>query len=398
MPKNIQMNILDSDGQYDVLYPETNAEQVLNLDTTVSQSELMLSDLTKNLMGLDSTSVPDTAFMALIFGVGNKGAILTVKTPKGNVVSGVTINGVTNLEGKSAVTDNNGMVAVIVDSDTLNLSITSPFIDIKDYSTAISMTSQPMISYIDLTLEYNDVNKKIYESSQSNLKFSPDVVNYDVCAVGGGGSGSGGENWGTYDKGIPGGGGAGGDIINLLNQQAVENDVFNITVGSGGARATTYTQPGKQGGMSSAFKNNQNLLQANGGQGCPSGDLRVSYTAIGHNNGGNGGASGFASGYDVINGRRGGSGGYLFNDTNEMQVCGGGSGGQVGNNTYITGGLPFGGNSVYMTRINSAYQQIYGDGKGIGGGGGGAGATNSGGTTDSGAGHAGCVAFRWRYE
>lgn len=55
MAKNIEMNCLNSDGTYEVVYPKTSQAMIENL----------LSDNTRNLLGLSSTATTDDVFQAL---------------------------------------------------------------------------------------------------------------------------------------------------------------------------------------------------------------------------------------------------------------------------------------------------------------------------------------------
>ena len=69
------------------------------IDKFAPLNQDILSDQTRELLLLDSSSTPDSAFQKLALGVGKYGYKITVKTPKGHPVSGITVTGVTTITG-----------------------------------------------------------------------------------------------------------------------------------------------------------------------------------------------------------------------------------------------------------------------------------------------------------
>ena len=379
----------------------------LNKERTYAKDE-SLSHTTRVVLGISDGATPDDAFLRLALGADKKAMYIRVTTPKGIPLAGLTINGVTDVNGKTAVTDSDGGVVSIAPNDTSAISITSPYIDLVNYSGSVTADPNQVVTNITIVLQPTAAKVTTWDTSVSGLKFSPDVVKYDVCCVGGGGAGGVGHR--VYDDGDPtyygGTGGAGGDIVSLLNQTHTFGSVFSCTIGAGGARSGDYqfNVSGNSGGATTCMLNGSTILTANGGAGGPKSASSGSVAgATSSKNGGNGGNSGSGA-YRA--GTAGTAGGHLFGDSSEMQVCGGGGGGGMSESSSPAGGSPYGGKGSYYTMktVNNSHVEYYmrGDATGPGGGGGGAGnTTNIYGNQayiGNGAGYKGLFALRWRYS
>lgn len=74
MAKNIQMNVLGSDGQYEDIYPQTLSENVIDLQDTLNNyytKEETLNPETAVSLGLQSNAIPDEAFQLFNKNPGN---------------------------------------------------------------------------------------------------------------------------------------------------------------------------------------------------------------------------------------------------------------------------------------------------------------------------------------
>lgn len=145
----------------------------------------------------------------------------------------------------------------------------------------------------------------------------------DVFLVGGGGSGANGceESDGTYRSTY---GGGGGYTNTVRGVRISTNTDYAITVGAGGASASSISQSGYNGGSTSAFG-----ATANGGEGAV-GFTGSSWTGHGGNGGSGGGGSGGSGGSDGGNGSGDSFGTGQGATTREF--------GEAGGNLYSGGG------------------------------------------------------------
>ena len=360
MPKNIQMNILDSDGQYDVLYPETNAEQVLNLETTVSQSELMLSNSTKTLMGINLSSTPNDAFKFLYLNsvLGDKcNFTLTVydsnsKKPLINIPiecdSFITATG--DPVSSPLYTDNNGSINTFFKGGNVKLTING-FADIENWSQQYNVSNGEIYNY---SVYINTLNFQKYVSSTS-LIFSSNVEQLDITCVGGGG-GAGGNKLAQSAMGTGlgcGGGGGGGYCVIQENFSFTPYQSYNLIIGSGGS-GVSHTSGFMNGGNGqNGGQTSFDTIIAQGGSGGNGGttNVNVGYGGNGGNGNGNGGAGGnymSEQSFDA-QGKNGSDGSvYGYSSFTETVLYGGGGGGGSFANSYVriyggTGGTYGGG-------------------------------------------------------
>lgn len=312
-------------------------------------SQKILSDTTRSLLALTSSATPDLAFQKLALGVGKYGYKITVKTPKGHPVSGVTVTGVTTITGGTCVTDSSGTVLGVSTATSVSLSVTSPYVDLDSKSQ--SVTSSGVITDVSIVLP----NKSITEASLTSsgtLKLSPDVSEVDFCLVGGGGSGT---NYGA--------GGGGGYVTNLLNQTFDPIATYTATIA--GPTGTTILS-----------KNGAQIASAAGG-------TNAQGQSVGGTGNGNGGV--LRAGSIGTNGTNGT--GYKFNEASLGLAGGGGGGGGGSADGYSHGGSPYGGNGGGGTPGVSTAPTGPGGGGGAGGWDRGPGPSN---------GASGILYYRWR--
>lgn len=204
-----------------------------------------------------------------------------------------------------------------------------------DYSVLISFNAIPEFTYTGDYEIVNDADEPIATSqgnwkirflTSGNLKFTAlngAEAGIDVFLVGGGGSGANGceESDGTYRLTY---GGGGGYTNTVRGVRISTNTDYAITVGAGGASASSISQSGYNGGSTSAFG-----ATANGGEGAVgfTGSLQ---TGHGGNGGSGGGGSGGSGGSDGGNGSGDNVGTGQGATTREF--------GEAGGNLYSGGG------------------------------------------------------------
>ena len=374
MGKNIEMNILNSDGQYESLYPYTVPDQVQNL----------LNDDTKEYIGLTSSATPDDAFRKLFLNTvlqGKSALRITLQNQNGINMCGVTINSDQFCDAngnkiQSATTNDQGYVDVFTDGETTNVSINNYF-EIPNTSNS---WNTPLGKELTQTWIITTVNELEIISSK-NLSFSKNVKTFDVCCIGGGGGGSG--SW-SYDYGevVAGGGGGGGYVQNMLGVIVESNEnYYELIVGAGGSGGNGsdvnwgfQNIMGGDGGTTSITTGENNFINAQGGKGA-GGNTRenAGVGGSGNGNGGNGYFWGVNQSHTYTSPSIGT--GYKFNDSSLGLVGGGGGGGgyyvAYGEATFIPGASPFGGNGGCKVSNQDTYLPTIGKGAGGGGGGGG---------------------------
>ena len=356
---------------------------ILNQTFDGYTKEQTLSDQTRTLLGLPSNSTPDDAFQALFLtSTGGNVFSLTVLYPDGTPWAGLTLSGVTNLQGGPATTDGEGKV--LVSSQSANPTVTggNDYIDINPINQRLSKDSG-IVTYVTIRTTTNNanVNKVVRVTNDTSFKVSKFITRMDVGLCGGGGGGGDG-----YDSGSTYGGGGGGDgwIESRNNiQPSTYGNTINITIGKGGEPGDNnrdYTGDdylsfaGKDGG-NTIFKisGGQGLtLTAQGGQGggkAKEGRLLKGGTGnAGRQSGGNGCRdTGSSSSSDAPTS---GSYGSYFSIAGQQINCGGGGGG--GSTQYVSGsnsgGYPYGGRGYKYYGDTSSDTSATGTGGGGGGG------------------------------
>lgn len=408
MPKNIEMNVLNESGSYDVLHPETQSDITLN------------STFLKNLWNLEDNSSVDDAFnyvdrQLILIQYNKAGVNVTLTSAGGAPLEGFKINGITvNYDGTGdCYTDSQGKCFGYCDAGSVTVG-SDNFTDITFNSQQISAIATQMYN---VNLVGSIASNFMKFTSSTSVIFSPNVQQIDVTCVGGGGGGGSSDMYLNYYAGSTGGGGAGGYCEINENVSFTSSTSYQVIVGSGGVAGNN--SDGGNGGVSSFLG-----ISANGGGGGGKGEFNHSSWVVdigqggkGNGNGGRGayknyqgagvssgssGGNGTIAGYSsftetVIYGGGGGSGGFDF--TGRVVSYGGNGGSYGGNGGSSLSDLTSGGNQYY------AYNGTAGSG-GFGGGGGSGGlCTYFNRDWDSlykygnpAAGGSGCVAIRLHYK
>ena len=375
MAKNIEMNYLDSGG-YEVLYPKNVS------DISLASSEL------QTMLSLSEGDSIDQAFNRInnliqLNAYGKAIVDIIVQTTSGNPIEGIPITGLSaNIDGTGNLTTNSqGKASGYVSEG--QITITTPkYVDLAAGSWSENFVAGKTYSH---TFSLSTTSGIItYNSSASNLQFSPNVSQIGLTVVGGGGGGGGGYYSYKSEEMTDGGGGGGGGYCTVNdNVSFVPNTIYNLVVGSGGERGD-----GNSGSSSAASG-------TNGGNGGASSFLNVKAK------GGSGGERGYEDG--PKGGRGNGNGGQGYDDSyNYGQEAEDGLDGKVlgydnsGNKTIRYGGG--GGGAGYTPGVGGA--SYGGDGgrnnddaengsANTGGGGGG-----GGGLSKSGAGGSGVIKLK----
>ena len=219
--KNITIRQLNSDENYDKLYPTTIAEQL---------------KLSANTSALFGTSVKDAdAAMGVICDQLADLKFVTIKVVDrtGEGLSGVSIQGLAG----TPKTGNDGTVRGVWISDPV--TAVSPYVDLASISDNAESYAGTF-NVLTLTLPSIANNTVIDYTSSTTVRFSRNVKNVDVCCVGGGGGGViPSDSTGSLDGG-GGTGGGGGGIVNAIGYYPPINTDIPIIVGTGGAIETGW--------------------------------------------------------------------------------------------------------------------------------------------------------------
>lgn len=382
MAKNIEMNNLNSDGTYEVVYPKTRQELVINL----------LNDSTKSFMGLDSTATADDAFKKVYLTNLLNGKSMvevtfldseTSQPMQGVIVTCPNFCDASGTSLTSHTTDINGKFIGFVNSINPTINI-SGYMDINDFSTTLNVDSLGKEYAFSFNLTTQNFQR--YTSSTSK-KFSGNVDYINVTVVGGGGGGGSGFGWTRDDDtftGSGGGGGGGGYCVVQENVDFTINKNESIVIGAGGKGGPSDTSTSQRRASDGANGGSSSFLGiiANGGIG---GSKSITGGA-GNGKGGNGAnqAGSFTAGTTGGNGTV-----YGYSSFTDLILYGGGGGG--GNAGWgkgqISGGLDCGGSGGDYAGDETRKEESYG-------GGGGGGYDYKSGAGGGFGGGSGCVAIR----
>lgn len=219
--KNITMRILDDDGAYDKLYPQTSATQ---------------SQVSADTQQLFGQSTVDACLDKLADAISTLGRVVVkIVDVDGNPVQGATITG---LGSGTVVTNASGQAGGILVTNPI--SITSPYADMKNTTADVKDnvgSSAPVV----ITLPSVAENEVVRYSTSRSVKFSNRVNTIDICCVGAGGGGGASGSYsiststGYLLNACTGAGGGGGDVKNSLGVSVTANTNYPIVVGAGGA-------------------------------------------------------------------------------------------------------------------------------------------------------------------
>lgn len=374
---------------------------ILNQTFDGYTKEQTLSDQTRTLLGLPSNSTPDDAFQALFLtSTGGNVFSLTVLYPDGTPWAGLTLSGVTNLQGGPATTDSEGKALVSSQSSNPTVTGANDYIDINPINQRLSKDSG-IVTYVTIRTTTNNanVNKIVKVTNDTSFKVSKFITRMDVGLCGGGGGGGDG-----FDSGSTYGGGGGGDgWIESRNgiQPSTYGNTINITIGKGGEPGDNNRDYSGDEYLSFAGEDGGNtIFRISGGQG-------LTLTAQGGQGGGKARDGRILKGGTGNTGRQSGGNGCYYTGSNSSSTsatagsyggyfsiagqqinCGGGGGG--GNSRYLDGDNP--GGYPYGGRGYKYYGDTSSDTSATGTGGGGGGGYGPGGNT-AGRGGDGIVAY-----
>lgn len=386
MAKNIEMNHLNENGEYEVVYPLVNTNTIVDFD------DIVLSDAAKIIMNLSDTATPNEAFIHLALGNNAYPFLIQVNFPDGTPAEGVTITGATDPLGNTIVTNAKGQGVAVSDTKTLSIGAITNWIDLESIATTTFTHDDNVITEAVLNFAYSNNNQKTVTTS-TTFKISPVVNLIDFCVCAGGGGGGGGANGRNYAYlgTADGGGGGGGYVANLLNHTPLYTETYTLTVGGGGTAGSVGGNGGTGGTSKIVASVSGNVVSASGGtggSGAVAGSSGTKTTSNGGSGNGKGGSSVGVTGSNSETNYAGGSASvYIFNDSS-LGLAGGGGG---GGGTSALGGLPNGGKGSGRTA---------GNGKAFGGGGSGGwtGGSKDDSGTKGGTGGAGGVYIRWHYK
>lgn len=278
---------------------------------------------------------------------------VTVLLPNGNPAVGVTVAGMADNEGQPCVTNEQGKTTGFSVVPT-TLSITSPWIDIQDYSEEITNAEITINKIINLQFESS---LTFTYTSSTNVRMSNNVTSIDYDLIGGGGAGGWAHDQDESEQWAQ-GGDCGAYQAGTQQLSTTSDFGLSIVVGSGGKGHTdsgrNTTVNGGSGGSTSITitgdSSGQKKFSAAGGKG---GTANI-YRNPGRNGHGGGGQT-----QEDVNGTNLQAG--------ELVLSGGG-GAYIHSHDYLTGTSTNGGNGASMYREDS----IAGNAKNYGSGGGGA--------------------------
>lgn len=320
--KKIVIQQQQADGSYNELWPKNDSW---------SKTEV-LSDLTKELLGLGSSAIPDDAFIALTIGKDSKAYRVKVTYPNGQPAVGFTIGGLTAFPALGLTTNSDGIVVGSSTSTTPTITVAQKYDDVLPYSG--SFTSTRMITDCNVVLSWNEIPIK-----KNTRVFSPDLSNFVVkCAcllVGGGG---GGGRYGYFSSTLQtgGGGGAGGDCVQEVLSLSTGNEI-SILVGAGGNNGSqrrttelkilnqTITALGRGAGNTGGTENKYYSYGGAGGEGNGNGGKGGNCSDRSPENGEDGLAGMTKNFYGVTIKTGGGGGGgcaYCYNGKGLYSDCG----------------------------------------------------------------------------
>ena len=368
LAKNIEMNVQSNDGSYEVLYPQSVSDIILN------------SEALREMWGLVESTTLDDAFKYLqrqliLMQYNKAGVNVILKTSSGTPISDITISGITaNYDNTgTCVTNNNGEVFGYCDAGNVTVGVNC--VDMNNSTQQINAIATRMYT-VELNVTLNNFIK--IDSTRNDVVFSDNVERIDVTCVGGGGGGGMGRDDTTATVG-PAGGGGGGYVTVQENISFTPNLSYSAIVGAGGYGhdSDNYTSDGGQ----SSF----NGIIANGGKLGLRYDSEEStgvYRALGNGTGG--------SAHDQY-GRTGSNGtvqGYL--SFTELTPYGGGGGSGDYGSVHVGGMYGGSGGSGWKGPRSTPGQNGFG-------GGGGGGSNNNNGVQQyryGASGGSGCVAIR----
>ena len=347
---------------------------------TPYNKQAVLQDITCELLGLPPTSVPNDAFFRLALPSDRYAAKVTVLSPGGIPLPGITVNGLETLGGGTVVTGSDGTALGLSSQANVTLTAVNPYLDFSGNATAQFTLEHDVINQCTLKFTRSSTTSKTFSSSQM-VRLSPDVGTFNCSAIGGGRNGSPGRS--EYDNTAPAPyyvsatGGRGGNAGAIANKENIPNpgEPISVVVGavngnsSIGSYITALGGSGAVGGSGGYFWSDMT----------PGSQDTTSRAAT---PGGN--SSGFLFPTTDVGGAGGGGACYVYNEHT------------AGSESFGEGGNPGGGNggTYHPGRQPGAPGSLPGSG---GGGGTGYNYNGSDLSTEGGAGSAGLCGMTWSF-
>lgn len=355
--------------RYEYLAPE---DDPTDPGTELSKATLLQDSTEVSLFGSATDRTVDDAFAGIAGQLNliksDAAAItLTVQDTNGKPIPEVLVQGILSESGQAVYTNANGVASGYIGEGQQPIKVTG-YADIEDYTETLTVVKGTTITK---TIKLTTRNFLKLTSSKS-VKFSGNVNQVDVTAVGGGGGGDASDGYEGRANGA--GGGGGGYCTVQENVIFQPNTLYEAIVGAGGegfySVSGSPTEYDATDGGSSSFLG----VIAMGGK---HGNLGLTSSAAGA---GNGRGGYFITASDAYNAVAGSIAGYSsFTET--VMYGGGGSGVWSRSSAYYTDAAGYGGNSNDPNGVN-------------GFGGGGSAYSSRDGGSKAGNGGSGCVAIR----
>lgn len=231
------------------------ADQPTQEGTPLNKATL-LKDTTAAILGLPKTAVPDDAFLALALPAGKYAISVTLKSPGGRPMSGVSLPGIVTTAGSTVVTDENGVgFGYSTSSPTTITADISAFLDLTGTASVTLTPQEKLVNQVEIVCTRGSSAQATFSASKT-VRFSPDVSEYDWSAVGGGTDGTTGHmdeivSNRIYRVTYAGDGGNGGGVINTESVPCNNDDIIIIVGGKGGKSSLNgvMTPDGSSGGL-----------------------------------------------------------------------------------------------------------------------------------------------------
>ena len=357
-----------------------NEEGFQQLGTALNKENL-LKDTTAALYGLGTDAVPDDVFARIAKMLG--GFLVKVNIQVAGVAAGagVSVTGMTGINGEALVTDSSGSVTGLLHSKTVTITVdtsTLEEVDILQAENTFTIDTN-YAAYIETTINLQPAAQGfVLVDTSKTVKFSNAVETVDLFLVGGG---KGGNAAIVSDGGIANGGKGGNKTTQLAVPLGVVKNVVCV-IGAGGAggsipsTTTTKTANGASGGDTTAVVNGSTYTAA----GATAAQSSTATATL---------AGEYPFGSSTFGQRYGASGGRGYGTVTEVG----------GNDTFEGNSHPGGDDGGG----DGSHTGSGGDATVAGGGGGGSLRTRYGlsstttRTASGGDGYKGCVVIRWGY-
>ena len=210
-----------------------------------------MQDITCELLGLPNTAVPNDAFFRLALPSGQYSVKVTVLSPGGIPLPGITVNGLETLGGGTVVTGSDGTALGLSNQKNATLTAVNQFLDISGNVSSQFTLESDVINQCTLKFARSRTTSKTFSSSQ-NVRLSPDVGTFNCSAIGGGNNGSDGTSSYSADVRVSARGGNGGNAGAIANKASIQNPGVPISVVVGAVSGTSsvgdfITAPGGNG-------------------------------------------------------------------------------------------------------------------------------------------------------